>query len=68
MQAMTDHVHGYGTPEQERLVEQVAESALAQQPDADQAKLRVGLADLRSIADHAGAGLGWVLHKPTATR
>jgi ubiquinone/menaquinone biosynthesis C-methylase UbiE len=45
----------------------VMESALAQQPDADQ-ELRAGLADLRSLADHPGAGLGWVLHKSTAVR
>jgi ubiquinone/menaquinone biosynthesis C-methylase UbiE len=45
----------------------VIESALAQQPDADQ-ELRVGLADLRNLADRAGAGLGWVVHKSTAVR
>jgi ubiquinone/menaquinone biosynthesis C-methylase UbiE len=45
----------------------VMESALAQQPDADH-ELRAGLVDLRNLADHAGAGLGWVVHKSTAVR
>jgi ubiquinone/menaquinone biosynthesis C-methylase UbiE len=46
----------------------VMESALAQEPGADEAELRAGLNDLRSLADHPGAGLGWVLHKSTAVR
>jgi ubiquinone/menaquinone biosynthesis C-methylase UbiE len=44
----------------------VIESALAQQPGTDEEELRAGLNDLRSLAGHPGAGLGWVLHKSTA--
>jgi hypothetical protein len=145
MQTMTGYVHGYGTPEQERLVEQAAievdystcraepstpaieallrsmvqgmpasgwsdsgtrlprwlreagfsdidqgertfwwqdedlsghanyaadvmESALAQQPGAEDEDLRAGLEDLLSLAGHPGAGLGSVLHNSTAVR
>lgn len=49
----------------------VMESALdtlAQRPGADEEELRAGLEDLRSLAGHPGAGLGWVLHKSTAVR
>ena len=46
----------------------VIESALAQQPGADDEELRTGLEHLRSLASHSGAGLGWVLHKSTAIR
>jgi ubiquinone/menaquinone biosynthesis C-methylase UbiE len=46
----------------------VMESALAQQPGADDEELRTGLEDLRSLASHPGAGLGWVLHKSAAVR
>jgi ubiquinone/menaquinone biosynthesis C-methylase UbiE len=41
----------------------VIESALAGEED-----LRAGLADLRSLPGHPGAGLGWIVHKSTATR
>jgi ubiquinone/menaquinone biosynthesis C-methylase UbiE len=41
----------------------VMESALA-----DEEAMRSGLEDLRSLASHPGAGLGWVLHKSTAVR
>jgi ubiquinone/menaquinone biosynthesis C-methylase UbiE len=41
----------------------VMESALA-----DEEEMRIGLEDLRGLADHPGAGLGWVLHKSTAVR
>jgi ubiquinone/menaquinone biosynthesis C-methylase UbiE len=49
----------------------VIESALdslAQLPGADEEELRAGLADLRSLRSHPGAGLGWVMHKSTAVR
>ena len=36
----------------------VIESALAQQPGAEDEELRAGLEDLRSLAGHPGAGLG----------
>jgi ubiquinone/menaquinone biosynthesis C-methylase UbiE len=42
--------------------------ALTQVPGADPSQLREGLADLRSLPAHDGAGLGWVVHKSTATR
>jgi ubiquinone/menaquinone biosynthesis C-methylase UbiE len=41
----------------------VMESALA-----DKEELSTGLEDLRGLAGHPGAGLGWVLHKSTAVR
>ena len=41
----------------------VMESALA-----DEEEMRAGLEDLRSLAGHPGAGLGWVLHRSTAVR
>lgn len=41
----------------------VMESALA-----DEEELHAGLDELRSLAGHPGAGLGWVLHKSTAAR
>ena len=44
------------------------ESALAHQPGAEDEELRAGLEDLRSLAGHPGAGLGWALHKATAVR
>ena len=42
--------------------------ALAQLPDAAENELRAGLADLRRLPSHPGAGLGWVVHKSTAMR
>jgi hypothetical protein len=42
--------------------------ALAQLPGAAEEDLRAGLADLRSLPSHPGAGLGWVVHKSTAVR
>jgi SAM-dependent methyltransferase len=45
-----------------------AVDALKQVPGADEDELRAGLADLRSLPTHDGAGLGWVVHKSTATR
>jgi ubiquinone/menaquinone biosynthesis C-methylase UbiE len=42
--------------------------ALADAPGVTREELRAGLADLRSLADLPGAGLGWVVHKSTATR
>jgi hypothetical protein len=49
-------------------VADVIESALAQQPGTEDEELRAGLEDLRSLAGHPGAGLGWTLHKSTAVR
>ena len=46
----------------------VIESALAQRPGAEDEGLRAGLEDLRSLAGHRGAGLGWTLHKSRAVR
>jgi len=49
----------------------VIESALpslAQLPGAAEEELRSGLADLRRLPSHPGAGLGWVVHKSTAVR
>jgi ubiquinone/menaquinone biosynthesis C-methylase UbiE len=42
--------------------------ALAELPGAGAEELRAGLADLRSLPAHPGAGLGWVMHKSTAVR
>jgi len=42
--------------------------ALAQLPGADEEELRAGLHDLRNLAGQPDAGLGWILHKSTATR
>jgi ubiquinone/menaquinone biosynthesis C-methylase UbiE len=42
--------------------------ALTQVPAADEKQLREALADLRNLPTHEGAGLGWVVHKSTATR
>ena len=42
--------------------------ALQQVPGADEDELREGLADLRALPTRAGAGLGWVVHKSSATR
>jgi SAM-dependent methyltransferase len=42
--------------------------ALKQVPGADENELRAGLAHLRKLPTHGGAGLGWVVHKSTATR
>lgn len=42
--------------------------ALTQVPGADEDELRDGLGDLRNLRLHADAGLGWVVHKSTATR
>ena len=46
----------------------VMESAVAQQPGAEDEELRAGLEDLRGLAGHPGAGLGWVLHRSGAVR
>jgi ubiquinone/menaquinone biosynthesis C-methylase UbiE len=42
--------------------------ALAQLPGVTEKELRSGLADLRDLPSHPGAGLGWTLHKSTAMR
>jgi ubiquinone/menaquinone biosynthesis C-methylase UbiE len=42
--------------------------ALAQLPGADEEELRAGLMDLRDVPSQPDAGLGWVVHKSTATR
>jgi len=49
----------------------VMESALpslAQLPGTDETELRTGLQDLRSLPSRPGAGLGWIVHKSTATK
>jgi SAM-dependent methyltransferase len=56
---------------QARYAADVLESALdalVQLPGGDEAELRAGLADLRGLPDQPGAGLGWVVHKSTASR
>jgi ubiquinone/menaquinone biosynthesis C-methylase UbiE len=40
--------------------------ALVRLPGAGEQELREGLADLRNLPNHSGAGLGWTLHKSTA--
>jgi hypothetical protein len=45
-----------------------AVEALAQLPGTTEPELRAGLADLRSLPNEPGAGLGWVVHKSTAVR
>src|SRR5262245_16472637 len=42
--------------------------ALAELPGVTGDELRAGLADLRGLPSHPGAGLGWTLHKSTAVR
>jgi ubiquinone/menaquinone biosynthesis C-methylase UbiE len=42
--------------------------ALVQLPGTAEDELRAGLDHLRGLASHAGAGLGWVVHKSTAIR
>src|SRR4029450_4583387 len=56
---------------QARYAADVMESAidtLAEAPGAAEEGFRAGLADLRSLPDLPGAGLGWTLHKSTAVR
>jgi ubiquinone/menaquinone biosynthesis C-methylase UbiE len=44
-------------------------TAMAELPGApSERQLRRGLADLRELADQAGAGLGWTIHKSRGTR
>jgi ubiquinone/menaquinone biosynthesis C-methylase UbiE len=45
-----------------------AAPALAQLPGVTDEELHTGLADLRDLPNHPGAGLGWTLHKSTALR
>ena len=42
--------------------------ALVQLPGTREDELRAGLADLRALPSQPSAGLGWVIHKSTATR
>ncbi|MGH3052924.1 MAG: methyltransferase domain-containing protein, partial [Gaiellaceae bacterium] len=42
--------------------------ALAELPGVAEEELHTGLKDLRSLASHPSAGLGWVVHKSTAVR
>jgi ubiquinone/menaquinone biosynthesis C-methylase UbiE len=42
--------------------------ALVQLPGVSEAAMRAGLADLRSLPEMPGAGLGWILHKSTGVR
>jgi hypothetical protein len=37
--------------------------ALTALPGTDEARLRLGLEDLRSLPEHPAAGLGWIVHK-----
>ena len=56
---------------QARYAADVVESALpalARLPGAEEEELRAGLADMRTLPTHPGAGLGWVVHKSTAVR
>src|SRR5437764_10250953 len=56
---------------QARYAADVMESALpalARLPGADHEELRAGLNDLRNLASQRNAGLGWIVHKSTATR
>jgi len=56
---------------QARYAADVIESALpalAQLPGTDEAVLRAGLRDLRSLPTQPDAELGWVMHKSTAAR
>jgi SAM-dependent methyltransferase len=56
---------------QARYAADVIESALdalAQLPGVVEEQLRAGLEDLRSLGNHPGAGLGWVVHKSSAVR
>jgi hypothetical protein len=45
-----------------------AAPALVQLPGVTEEELRTGLADLRDLPSHPGAGLGWTLHKSAAVR
>jgi ubiquinone/menaquinone biosynthesis C-methylase UbiE len=42
--------------------------SLAELVGVSEQQLRAGLEDLRSLPEHPGAGLGWIVHKSTATR
>jgi ubiquinone/menaquinone biosynthesis C-methylase UbiE len=42
--------------------------ALVRLPGAEDEELREGLADVRNLPNHTGAGLGWTLHKSSAVR
>ncbi len=42
--------------------------ALVRLPGTREDQLRAGLADLRALPGQPSAGLGWVIHKSTATR
>jgi SAM-dependent methyltransferase len=56
---------------QARYAGDVIESALpalAALPGADEDRLRSGLRDLRDLPSHRDGGLGWVVHKSTATK
>jgi ubiquinone/menaquinone biosynthesis C-methylase UbiE len=45
-----------------------AVGALAQLPGTEESELRAGLADLRDLPNHPGAGLGWSVHKSTGVK
>ena len=42
--------------------------ALVQLPGTSEDELRAGLMDLRALPGQPSGGLGWVIHKSTATR
>jgi ubiquinone/menaquinone biosynthesis C-methylase UbiE len=58
-------------PGQANYAADVIESALGalvQLPGTREDELRAGLVDLRALPDQPSGGLGWVIHKSTATR
>jgi ubiquinone/menaquinone biosynthesis C-methylase UbiE len=63
--------HGEDLARQASYAADVVESAapaLAQLPGVTEEELRTGLAELRDLQSHPGAGLGWTLHKSTGVR
>lgn len=63
--------HGAGLAAEAAYAGDVIESALpalTQLPGTSEVELRAGLEHLRGLPSHAGAGLGWVVHKSTAVR
>ena len=58
-------VHVAGQASYAADVLESALGALAELPGTDEAQLRQGLEDLRSLPRTPGAGLGWVVHKST---
>ena len=66
-----EHVAEPPIPGQANYAADVIESALGaleKLPGTREDELRAGLADLRALPGKADAGLGWVIHKSTASR